>query len=246
MWAVQVHHDVPFVCHHTFLPALQQTFFLHQFQSVKFTCWLESSQKYSWKTTCSNALYYFKILQRNILRSGLTPNRLDLQYLAFEYADWFACLKIKIFENIALTDGFPVLDWVLIKLRIFEDFPFEPYNVLHDSFFKAFFVDIVDGNWYTLTFVADLNDEIGSFEIFDFFFDKSWFFSRFFLEFFDDRSLSVGNFFSFGGGRFGYRGIFGFERFGFWLVKGLGGRFFGFGSWLSLAVHIQIVKRQNI
>jgi hypothetical protein len=59
--------------------------------------------------------------------------------------------------------------------------------------------------------------------------------------------LSVGDVFSFGGGRFGYRGIFGFvERFGFGLVKGLGGRFFGFGGWLSLAVHIQIVKRQNI
>jgi hypothetical protein len=58
--------------------------------------------------------------------------------------------------------------------------------------------------------------------------------------------LGCGNIFFFGG-RFGEGTIFGFvEGFGFGFVERLGSGFFGFWSGLPLAMHIQIVKRQNI
>lgn len=58
--------------------------------------------------------------------------------------------------------------------------------MLHYCFLQTLIVNIVDWDRYSFAFVADFNDKIRSFKIFDFLFDKGGFLCGFFFELLDD------------------------------------------------------------
>ena len=53
-------------------------------------------------------------------------------------------------------------------MRVFQDLSLESDNMRGDCLFETLIVDVVDGNRYSFTFVADLDYEIGSLQVLDF------------------------------------------------------------------------------
>lgn len=169
--------------------------------------------------------------------------------MAFEYTDWFGSLKIIILEYVTLSDRFPILDRVLVKYRIFKYFSLESDDMRSNSLFQTLFIYVVD--WYgnPFPFVTDFYDEIWCLKILNFLFYQCRLLCCLFLELFYERNLKMLNMrciFSFWVG-LGQWGVFGFvERFRLRLIEALIHRLLGLWSWLSFAMHIQIVRRQII
>ncbi len=75
---VEAYHNVSLICDHAFFAALKQSFFLHQFESIKTSCTFQSGQKYTTEPTCANTFDDFEVFEADLLDTLVFPNGLNL------------------------------------------------------------------------------------------------------------------------------------------------------------------------
>ncbi len=74
---IQIHHYVPFVCHHALLATVQQTLFLHQLERIVLAILPQPRQEHSREAPRPDALHDVKVFEGDAVHSGVSPDGLN-------------------------------------------------------------------------------------------------------------------------------------------------------------------------